>query len=109
MDTIKKPRGFQTMDAELQRRVASAGGQAAHRKGTAHQFTTEEAREAGRKGGEARAARAREQQARQQANAIQSTPQQGEGLGIAAQQDASPISLENGGGSSCAPVTEAQA
>jgi general stress protein YciG len=47
-------RGFASMDAEKQRRIASKGGRAAHEKGTAHEFTPEEAREAGRKGGEAR-------------------------------------------------------
>jgi uncharacterized protein len=47
-------RGFASMDAEKQRAIASKGGRAAHEKGTAHEFTPEEAREAGRKGGEAR-------------------------------------------------------
>ena len=41
------------MDVEKQRAIASKGGKAAHAKGTAHEFTSEEAREAGRKGGEA--------------------------------------------------------
>ncbi|WP_211302574.1 KGG domain-containing protein [Nannocystis exedens] len=41
------------MDEEKQREIASKGGHAAHEKGTAHEFTSEEAREAGRKGGEA--------------------------------------------------------
>jgi general stress protein YciG len=45
-------RGFARMDAEKQREIASKGGRAAHQKGTAHKFTPEEAREAGRKGGE---------------------------------------------------------
>lgn len=49
----KSKRGFASMDAEKQREIASKGGQAAHRKGTAHEFTPEEAREAGRKGGQA--------------------------------------------------------
>jgi general stress protein YciG len=47
-------RGFASMDDEKQREIASKGGQAAHEKGTAHEFTPEEAREAGKKGGEAR-------------------------------------------------------
>jgi general stress protein YciG len=47
-------RGFASMDTDKQRRIASKGGRAAHEKGTAHEFTPEEAREAGRKGGEAR-------------------------------------------------------
>lgn len=41
------------MDATRQREIASKGGRAAHAKGTAHQFNSEEAREAGRKGGQA--------------------------------------------------------
>jgi uncharacterized protein len=45
-------RGFASMDQEKQREIASKGGKAAHEKGTAHEFTSEEAREAGRKGGE---------------------------------------------------------
>lgn len=45
-------RGFASMDPEKQREIASKGGKAAHEKGTAHEFTSEEAREAGRKGGE---------------------------------------------------------
>ena len=49
----KSKRGFASMDAEKQRQIASKGGHAAHQKGTAHEFTPEEAREAGRKGGEA--------------------------------------------------------
>jgi len=46
-------RGFASMDQEKQRSIASLGGRAAHQQGTAHEFSSEEAREAGRKGGEA--------------------------------------------------------
>ena len=46
-------RGFAAMDAATQREIASKGGQAAHQKGTAHEFDSEEARRAGQKGGEA--------------------------------------------------------
>lgn len=46
-------RGFASMDEDKQREIASQGGRAAHEAGTAHEFTSEEAREAGRKGGEA--------------------------------------------------------
>ncbi len=46
-------RGFASMDPSKQREIASKGGRAAHAKGTAHEFSTEEARVAGRKGGEA--------------------------------------------------------
>ena len=45
-------RGFALMDPNRQREIARKGGKAAHEKGTAHQFTTDEAREAGRKGGQ---------------------------------------------------------
>ena len=44
--------GFASMDRHKQREIARKGGMAAHRKGTAHEFTTEEARFAGRKGGQ---------------------------------------------------------
>ena len=46
-------RGFAAMDESRQRDIASAGGRAAHEKGTAHEFDSAEARIAGRKGGEA--------------------------------------------------------
>lgn len=46
-------RGFASMDRSKQREIASKGGRAAHAKGTAHEFTSDEARVAGRKGGEA--------------------------------------------------------
>jgi len=45
-------RGFAAMDEQKQRQIASKGGKAAHEKGTAHEFTSDEARQAGRKGGE---------------------------------------------------------
>jgi len=47
----KSNRGFASMDPAKQKEIASKGGRAAHEKGTAHQFTPDEAREAGRKGG----------------------------------------------------------
>lgn len=51
-DTVaKEDRGFASMDRAKQREIASKGGKAAHQKGTAHEWTSEEAREAGRKGG----------------------------------------------------------
>lgn len=45
-------RGFASMDKEKRREIASQGGKAAHEKGTAHEFTHEEAVDAGRKGGQ---------------------------------------------------------
>jgi uncharacterized protein len=47
----RRGRGFASMDPNRQREIASKGGRAAHSKGTAHEWTSEEAREAGRKGG----------------------------------------------------------
>jgi len=44
-------RGFASMDRARQREISSQGGKAAHQKGTAHEFDSNEAREAGRKGG----------------------------------------------------------
>lgn len=46
-------RGFAAMDPERQRKIAREGGVAAHQKGRAHEFSSDEAREAGRKGGQA--------------------------------------------------------
>jgi general stress protein YciG len=48
----KERRGFASMTPEKQREIASKGGRAAHQKGTAHEWTSEEARSAGRKGGQ---------------------------------------------------------
>ncbi len=48
----KERRGFASMSPEKQREIASKGGRAAHQKGTAHEWTAEEARVAGRKGGQ---------------------------------------------------------
>lgn len=45
-------RGFAAMDREKQKRIASEGGRAAHRQGVAHEWSKDEAREAGRKGGQ---------------------------------------------------------
>jgi general stress protein YciG len=57
----KEDRGFASMDRNKQREIASKGGKAAHQKGTAHEWTSEEARDAGRKGGIASHRRRREQ------------------------------------------------
>jgi general stress protein YciG len=59
----KEDRGFASMDRVKQREIASKGGKAAHQKGTAHEWTSEEARDAGRKGG--MASHRRKQQARE--------------------------------------------
>jgi general stress protein YciG len=47
----KADRGFASMGRIKQREIASKGGKAAHAQGTAHEWTSEEARAAGRKGG----------------------------------------------------------
>ncbi len=49
--TGKSRRGFASMDPARQREIASKGGRAAHEKGTAHEWSSDEARMAGRKGG----------------------------------------------------------
>jgi general stress protein YciG len=50
--TSKSNRGFASMDTSKQREIASKGGKAAHAQGRAHEFSADEARTAGRKGGE---------------------------------------------------------
>ena len=52
LELKKSNRGFASMDREKQKEIASKGGKAAHAQGRAHEFTTDEARTAGRKGGE---------------------------------------------------------
>jgi general stress protein YciG len=72
------------MDPERQRQISSQGGKAAHQKGTAHEFDSEEAREAGRKGGMVsggrRRLREREQQAEQREK-VEETGTTGEAAG----------------------------
>ena len=64
------------MDPQKQREIASKGGKAAHQKGTAHEFTTEEARVAGRKGGAASRARRSTQQEPKREEAAPAEPMQ---------------------------------
>ena len=68
----KEDRGFASMDRARQREIASKGGKAAHQKGTAHEWTSEEARDAGRKGGLASHRRRREQKEPQGGDAVES-------------------------------------
>jgi general stress protein YciG len=56
----KRPRGFAAMDRTIVSEIARKGGKAAHSAGTAHEFTSEEARVAGRKGGRATHAKRRQ-------------------------------------------------
>ena len=58
----RKARGFAAMDTTLVSELAKRGGKAAHRAGTAHQFTSDEARVAGRKGGMATHAKRRDKE-----------------------------------------------
>ena len=53
-DVKKLKRGFASLTPEVRRAIARSGGKAAHAKGTGHQWSRDEAREAGRKGGQAR-------------------------------------------------------
>jgi hypothetical protein len=65
MDDTPRPkqrRGFRAMSPEQVRALASKGGKAAHLNGTAHEFTSEEAEIAGRKGGLASRQRRRERE-----------------------------------------------
>jgi uncharacterized protein len=74
----KEDRGFASMDRAKQRDIASKGGKAAHQKGTAHEWTSEEAREAGRKGGMASHRRKQQQPGEPAgANDIANTPDTG--------------------------------
>lgn len=64
----KSRKGFRSMSPEKQREIASMGGRTAHERGTAHEFTSETAREAGRLGGLA-ASRRRAEANRRRADA----------------------------------------
>ena len=75
----KEDRGFASMDRNKQREIASKGGKAAHQKGTAHEWTSEEAREAGRKGGMASHRRKQQQQQGESGGGSQSDEQGGGG------------------------------
>jgi general stress protein YciG len=56
---VRRPRGFAAMDRKLVSEIARKGGKAAHTAGTAHEFTSDEARVAGSKGGRATHAKRR--------------------------------------------------
>lgn len=85
----KEDRGFASMDRVKQREIASKGGKAAHQKGTAHEWTSEEARDAGRKGGIASHRRRREQLA-----ATLGTDNRGVGAG--GDESAEPVAVGSG-------------
>jgi general stress protein YciG len=73
----KRPRGFAAMDRKLVSEIARKGGKAAHSAGTAHEFTSEEARVAGRKGGRATHAKRRKLIEEQQGKPSQPEEKQG--------------------------------
>jgi general stress protein YciG len=86
----KEDRGFASMDRAKQREIASKGGKAAHQKGTAHEWTSEEARDAGRKGGIASHRRRREQMAMSTGGnqgGSESVPDAGENTGAMTDRD----------------------
>lgn len=58
-DRVKSRRGFAAMSSERQREIASQGGRAAHQQGVAHEWNKDEAKAAGRKGGQASGSRRR--------------------------------------------------
>ena len=70
-DKPRRPRGFAAMDPKLVSELATRGGKAAHRAGTAHEFTSEEARIAGRKGALATHAKRRAKAAAAAGNTVQ--------------------------------------
>ena len=81
----KSRRGFAAMDPERQRQIASEGGRAAHKQGVAHEWSAEEARQAGRKGGQiSRGGRGR--LVEPSANEPQAVPAGSEIIGIDSQQ-----------------------
>jgi general stress protein YciG len=90
------------MDRAKQREIASKGGKAAHQKGTAHEWTSEEARDAGRKGGIASHRRRREQQGGDPMDASSSDDR-----AIAMDRDSSGAMMSNSAGSySSGPMSE---
>lgn len=71
----KGTQGFASIkkyDPEKQKRIALMGGKAAHAKGTGHEWTREEAREAGRKGGKAFHKKRAENKEKQDASSVPS-------------------------------------
>jgi uncharacterized protein len=93
----KEDRGFASMDRAKQREIASKGGKAAHQKGTAHEWTSEEARDAGRKGGLASHRRRREQMLASADSGSTGLPERGEAGDLRPAQpghDSEPVTTE---------------
>lgn len=70
MATTHNERGFAAMDPERQREIASMGGRAAHERGTAHEWDSDEAAEAGHRGGMARSSRGDSQSQRDETREV---------------------------------------
>ena len=87
----KEDRGFASMDRAKQREIASKGGKAAHQKGTAHEWTSEEARDAGRKGGIASHQRRREQAATGGGSSVSDT----QDMGMSGEVGRVPMPIDN--------------
>ena len=79
------------MDRAKQREIASKGGKAAHQKGTAHEWTSEEAREAGRKGGMASHRRRKQMMDGPGGSEAESTQVSPEGMAGASGDDSEPF------------------
>ena len=86
-------RGFASMDRAKQREIASKGGKAAHQRGTAHEWTSDEARDAGRKGGIASHQRRREE-AGQSDNAVAMDRSDDSGSMSSSVEPSAPIELD---------------
>jgi len=94
-------RGFASMDDDKQRSIAAEGGHAAHAQGTAHEFTSDEAREAGRKGGQSRASGGSESDRDMLAGASGSGSNRGQQTqGLERDEDGQSTSGDRGGSSS---------
>jgi general stress protein YciG len=72
----RKPRGFAAIDPKLRSEIARKGGLAAHASGVAHEFTSEEARAAGRLGGRAAQANFRARMAKAKLGEPVAAPEQ---------------------------------
>lgn len=101
----KSGRGFAGMDPALQREIARQGGRAAHEKGVAHQFTSQEARAAGRIGGQHSHGR---RKARQQEEAARGVTSQEAGPGEDVRERDGNLGREREAGSVESPSDEGE-
>ena len=100
MEGKSRSRGFASMAEEKQREIARKGGRAAHEKGRAHEFTSDEARQAGRKGGEkvsvnrSHMAEIGRRGGRSSANRRRETASSNPGTGASSANSQTPVELE---------------